>query len=71
MPRGQPAPCLGQPANTVAPPSHMLVLAINPALVSLPSELDANLLDPPTITKAQGHKATKKVAGSCQKGKGK
>lgn len=72
-PHGKPTPHLSQPTNTVAPQLQQctVVTAIDPALVPLPSVLDADLSDPPTIAKAQGHRASKKVAGSCQKGKGK
>ena len=49
----------------------MLVPAIDPTLQPLPLGTDVDLSDPPTIAKAQGHKPSKKVAGSRQKGKGK
>jgi hypothetical protein len=49
----------------------MPVPAIDPTLQPLPLGTDDDLSDPPTIAKAQGHKPSKKVAGSRQKGKGK
>jgi hypothetical protein len=49
----------------------MPVPAIDLTLQPLLLGTDDDLSDPPTIAKAQGHKPSKKIAGSCQKGKGK
>jgi hypothetical protein len=44
---------------------------IGPTLIAIPSDHDGDLSDGPTIAKAQGCFAAKKVAGVHQKGKGK
>jgi hypothetical protein len=56
----------GQP-NAIALSSQ----TIDPTLIAIPSDHDADLSDGPTIAKAQGRFAAEKVAGVHQKGKGK
>jgi hypothetical protein len=53
--------------NAVASSSH----TIDPALITVPSDHDADLSDGPTIAKAKGRCAAEKVAGVRQKAKGK
>ncbi|CAA7268225.1 unnamed protein product [Cyclocybe aegerita] len=58
-------------ASTRAPTAGPSTAVIDPALLPLPEVSDDDLSDPVTIVKSRGHAAAKKVAGSCQKGKGK